>query len=500
MFRWYQKADVCYAYLSDLPGDIVLPQECSEFAKSRWFTRGWTLQELIAPSNVGFYSKDWHSIGTKDQLCDLVATITGIDVETLRGQDLELVSVAQKMSWAAQRTTSRVEDIAYCLLGIFDVNMPLLYGEGKKAFLRLGEEILKLSNDHSLFAWGMPPAVSRLKFFEQAKDDYDDQLRSQKKSSSKHSHPNSQALERPLLRGLLADSPAEFTNSGKVVPLPRRWAGDRPPTAINRGIQIELPFISEFPLSSASMVGFSLAEWAGRQGRLSLGALSCHMEDDYCNVLGLALLPLDSNSFGRLPEPVLLSADHNALPSGTVLEFTKSLHIKPGKLMASNLDGNIVIRKLPSVNSGYNLSKVHCMPPACYEERTRVLKPSGMVNCALAAFIFHRQTMPVLAVVLGRISRSDGAEETLATCFFLRRQKGAAEDETETKKGMTESELLHSMTLPYEHGSSYEASLWLEGWTYLVTSIMRVESSWRTGVFTDFVDIKIEKQIAGNIA
>ena len=168
MFRWYQKARVCYAYLADVLKDTN-PNEDSlvpeEFSRSRWFTRGWTLQELVAPQNVVFYSRSWKNIGTKEQLCNTISTITGIDIDTLLGEDLTVVSVANKMSWASGRRTTRIEDMAYCLLGIFDVNMPLLYGEGQKAFLRLQEEILRSSYDHSLFAWGLgPTTISHIEF------------------------------------------------------------------------------------------------------------------------------------------------------------------------------------------------------------------------------------------------------------------------------------------------------------------------------------------------
>lgn len=216
MFRWYQNAQACYAYLADVSSDSGPSQEPSEFSKSRWFTRGWTLQELIAPSNVVFYSRDWHILGTKDQLADLLERITRIDCETLRGQDLQFVSVSKKMSWAAHRKTSRVEDIAYSLLGIFDVNMPLLYGEGKKAFLRLQEEILKVSNDQTLFAWGFPQVMATMESLEKAARQ-DDQLRRQAAASSNNREVRT--LGPPILRGLLADSPVEFANSGNIVSL-----------------------------------------------------------------------------------------------------------------------------------------------------------------------------------------------------------------------------------------------------------------------------------------
>lgn len=122
----------------------------SEFSKSKWFTRGWTLQELIAPSEVIFLDKEWQKIGTKSSLQDDLSRITHIPVNVLLGDDnLESVSVAQRMSWAAKRETRKIEDRAYSLMGIFGINMPLIYGEGKRAFVRLQEEIMKVSDDHS---------------------------------------------------------------------------------------------------------------------------------------------------------------------------------------------------------------------------------------------------------------------------------------------------------------------------------------------------------------
>lgn len=144
MFRWYSNAAICYAYLSDV-------SLTTKGIQSRWFSRGWTLQELIAPRNIKFYTMKWEFIGTKQSLCKSIAGITGIDEETLLDPtSLSSASVGHKMSWAAKRQTTRTEDVAYCLMGIFDVNMPLLYGEGEKAFIRLQEEIIKENDDHSL--------------------------------------------------------------------------------------------------------------------------------------------------------------------------------------------------------------------------------------------------------------------------------------------------------------------------------------------------------------
>ncbi|KAI6013252.1 heterokaryon incompatibility protein-domain-containing protein [Pisolithus marmoratus] len=159
MYRWYRNAQRCYVYLGDV-GDSTFPieQDFSKFGKSNgwpeWFSRGWTLQELIAPKEVEFFNKNWVSIGTKQDLTSILEDITRIPEEVLQdGRVFGRSRVAQVMSWAADRTTTRVEDRAYSLLGLFDVNMPMLYGEGSKAFQRLQLEIIRVSSDHSIFAW-----------------------------------------------------------------------------------------------------------------------------------------------------------------------------------------------------------------------------------------------------------------------------------------------------------------------------------------------------------
>ena len=155
MYRWYGLATVCYAYLADVPCKDDHKAEGSAFRESRWFTRGWTLQELIAPVNVVFLSKDWAPIGSKQALINLVESVTGINARALLHlKPLEGFSVAQRLSWAASRETTRKEDRAYSLLGMFDINMPTLYGEGDRAFRRLQEQIMQRFPDQSLFAWG----------------------------------------------------------------------------------------------------------------------------------------------------------------------------------------------------------------------------------------------------------------------------------------------------------------------------------------------------------
>jgi Heterokaryon incompatibility protein (HET) len=164
MFRWYQSADVCYAYLEDMafpaPAtssgvSVTSDAAChAAFTAARWFTRGWTLQELIAPTEVVFLSREWTELGTRESLADIISHITRIDVRALRTPETwRQFSLAQRMSWASKRRTEKMEDEAYCLLGLFGVNMPIVYGEGRRAFIRLQQEILKSSEDQTILAW-----------------------------------------------------------------------------------------------------------------------------------------------------------------------------------------------------------------------------------------------------------------------------------------------------------------------------------------------------------
>ena len=150
MWRWYREATECYVYLSDVQWKRGMDLQ-NTLKQSSWFTRGWTLQELLAPFQIVFFDREWNYISEKQKMLDEISTVTGIGAGHLN--NIYGASVATKMSWVSRRQTSRLEDMAYCLLGIFDINMPLLYGEGRKAFLRLELEILKNSDDESLFAW-----------------------------------------------------------------------------------------------------------------------------------------------------------------------------------------------------------------------------------------------------------------------------------------------------------------------------------------------------------
>jgi hypothetical protein len=150
MYRWYWGAAICYAYLSD----VRIDDTKDRFVESRWFTRGWTLQELLAPPVVEFYDKSWEPLGSKSENLVHIQRATLIDGAYIRNRDdIQYASIATKFSWASRRETSRMEDAAYCLLGLVQVNMPLLYGEGKRAFHRLQVELLNRRKDHSILAW-----------------------------------------------------------------------------------------------------------------------------------------------------------------------------------------------------------------------------------------------------------------------------------------------------------------------------------------------------------
>ncbi|PPJ52250.1 hypothetical protein CBER1_10522 [Cercospora berteroae] len=147
MYRWYQKSETYYVYLDD-------HQDSSSMGDCRWFKRGWTLQEMIASPNLLFYDGSGESIGSLSGLIQQISAITGVHKDLLSGRrSLSTFSIAQKMFWAANRETARMEDRAYSLLGIFDISLPVIYGEGSRAFQRFQEELIRVYNDQTIFAW-----------------------------------------------------------------------------------------------------------------------------------------------------------------------------------------------------------------------------------------------------------------------------------------------------------------------------------------------------------
>lgn len=239
MYRWYEQAKVCYVYLPDFSSAKVafpshLHEETHMLRGCKWFTRGWTLQELIAPREVRFYGANWTCIGTKATLAGALAYVTGVDFGVLtHSRELSSLSIATRMSWAADRHTSRVEDRAYSLLGIFNVSMPMLYGEGTRAFVRLQEELMKYTSDHSIFAWNSADSAST---------------------------------------SLLADSPANFSGLSEIV----SWGRPGSFEMTNRGLRATFSIILD-------------RNSAWRDDGAHLAILNCRLGDDLRGCLALRL-------------------------------------------------------------------------------------------------------------------------------------------------------------------------------------------------------------------
>ena len=204
MYGWYWNAAICYVFLSDRSG------RDEDFESSRWFSRGWTLQELLAPDVIEFYDSDWTFLGTKKSLVDEIFAATKIDKRCLLDRTaIENASIAARLSWASERGTTREEDTAYCLLGLVQVNMPMLYGEGTGAFYRLQLEIIKQTNDHTIFAWSPLHTASRF-------------------------------------TGMFATSPAHFANAAGFRPRTTQTQERQPVTheMTNRGLSITMPLMT----------------------------------------------------------------------------------------------------------------------------------------------------------------------------------------------------------------------------------------------------------------
>ncbi|CAN9140051.1 unnamed protein product [Alternaria alternata] len=299
MFAWYKDCNRCYAYLAD----VELQGAGKPIQLSKWFTRAWTLQELLAPSNhqtystlpgMKFYSRDWQLLGDKINIGPQISEITGIPIEYLEGQSLETASISMRMSWAADRKATRSEDIAYSLLGIFDVNMPLLYGEGKnKAFRRLQEEIMKISEDETLFAWEVSDGMEM----------------------------------NELTADVLAINPNDFRETRDLIP----FASDDPvaPYAMtHRGLRISQTLFHTHqldenerkkirPLRSPVMI------WLSHD--ISWGILRCHVVHDFQHFVIVPLRHLSGDVYLRD-----VSTSVSLIPFGSVpsTAFTREIYIR----------------------------------------------------------------------------------------------------------------------------------------------------------------------------
>lgn len=303
MYKWYRQSRICYAYLEDVTSaTAVFGTGASRsfdpngvFERSRWFTRGWTLQELIAPDVVEIFAGDWTEVGTKASLAVELAHITGIDERVLNGADVSLCNVAERLSWAASRQTAKLEDTAYCLLGIFGVNMPLIYGEGINAFHRLQEAILREIEDYTILTWGMtvpvtPALLHDREISELSLPEAVEAVRSSEGSRTPGSTP-------------LAVRPGDFK-----VTQPRLWRyssleqhisgpdikndtdslGYSPPTVTSRGIQLWVRVLDCTPTSCLAYINCRIF---GRVICIALRQISTRGVDVYSR------LPLDEGGY-----------------------------------------------------------------------------------------------------------------------------------------------------------------------------------------------------------
>jgi hypothetical protein len=347
MFRWYKRSKVCYAHLSDVQDEGTgnpwkrkgrfrsnfcntcktystytthgcvecgrLQHELEEYfdllSGCRWFQRGWTLQELVAPRRVIFYSRNWYRIGPEQRLMRLVSEITGMDNSILNHEiPLSDLSIAERMSWAAKRRTTRIEDVAYCMLGIFKVNMPLLYGEGDRAFLRLQEEIMKVSEDQSLFAWGLDKEISPMNL--------------------RVPHPGRPSYfgsPRAVVAGFFAKSPKDF-ESGDMIQSFIELRYDEhylreglstistrdfplPGMLMNNGLRIDLPTLcqQDLALSATNAIkGKQLCKLAHSENLVVFAVLNCGLKNASATRIAISLLAWDFENFGRFSQPVWL--------------------------------------------------------------------------------------------------------------------------------------------------------------------------------------------------
>lgn len=273
MFEWYRKATVCYAYLEDVKWDPIRKQMSKSVGnpsqESVWFERGWTLQELVAPRFMEFFDRNWNFMGTRDDLSNKLQSVTGITKDYLTGaKSFKEASVATRIGWMAGRTTTEIEDIAYSMLGLLDISMPIYYGEGVRCFMRLQRTLMETSSDESLFAWTIPA----------------DGLTCYRKDGKT-------PIWAPDRWGLLAPSPDCFRRYRDLVVLPHLYVL-RPPGGYRRvqhGTQFVVPMVKN--------------EFINVFGRLRSQVtfpLNCWIENDNGKPDGINLeLRIDGNVYWR---------------------------------------------------------------------------------------------------------------------------------------------------------------------------------------------------------
>ncbi|KAI0861345.1 HET domain-containing protein [Xylaria cubensis] len=305
MFEWYKLSTVCFAYLSDLNvrNSPTLWRDEVRQLVCRWFRRGWTLQELLAPAKLEFYDRAWNFKGLKTDSLVMrqLFRMTGIRSREVfeNSNALRKIAIGERMSWASKRETTRVEDLAYCLLGIFQVNMPLLYGEGMRAFQRLQEEIIKMNTDMSLFCWRARPQESKY-------------------------------------RGLLAHSPAEFASYHDTDLKSRKsisWSSvgsEKEFSVTNKGVRIDAELVKTI--------------YAGRE----MTALRCNLRpDDY---VALILLRHYRDNVYVRDQPHLVSSSDSATIEKKLIYIAKDVDNQMSQDLTEQMDPklSLIVSPLPT--------------------------------------------------------------------------------------------------------------------------------------------------------
>ncbi|KAL5085662.1 hypothetical protein Trisim1_010008 [Trichoderma cf. simile WF8] len=341
MFRWYNCASVCYAYLSDVPEDGNPSERGSKFRSSRWFQRGWTLQELLAPKHLRFFNTKWQFIGTKGTISNVIKDITHVPRQFLLGiTGLHVASVAQRMSWAAQRETKRPEDLAYCLLGIFGIAMPMIYGEGgEQAFIRLQEQIMKSTRDDSILAWGLS-------------------------DGSNSSLVSNEVITDSILQNkarsgnVLATSPRYFANSGQIVCWEQTHGQLQSLDMFGGSLRISLPLFTSTTTGE------------------TIGILSCGPASSPHQAVGIPLVRISSvisNEYARLwRRPSVL---RTIIADGAPPEL---IYIKSDGLRDVSLETTTQYWLYEhELFSQINLTLVEVEPPACWDKQTNLISQAN---------------------------------------------------------------------------------------------------------------------------
>ena len=379
MFRWYKNSKLCYAYLSDVTSVASsLTATAATLETARWWSRGWTLQELLAPNVVIFFDKSWQRLGDKGTLSINISTTTGIDAKALHRFDPDDWSVAQRMSWASLRFTSRTEDTAYSLMGLFGVHMPLLYGEGPAAFARLQEEIIKTTDDQSIFAYGC---------------------------LDKNDCANGSG------RDLFAWSPNLFHSRSLVRSLPASFT-DKSHAMTNKGLRIELPLTELTELPSWISKEISTALPAGTSAKV--GILACRKagNDMY---YGIVLLRTDRPSvYDRFTCQPIHVQPEQALSAQIEQIYIrrKGRRTSPNSLQEVMERFSIVVDYEPLKRVGYRLGRCVSFQNmrSSLDRGTEILSGKLSDHTLPAVFVFYSENSRIAIPIIMSV---EGVQEEL---------------------------------------------------------------------------------------